>query len=75
MSDTDLMTTHEVAEYLRCGYRKALSLMGNEIPAALGRGWTARRADVEAYHASQTVTDRSSKSRSRGRGRRGGRAA
>lgn len=72
MNGDDRMTAREVAAHLRCGYRKALRLLGNEIPAALDYRWTARRADVEAYAAANTVTDRSSKARSRGRRRLGG---
>jgi len=67
----DRLTTREVATELRCGYRKALGLMGNEIPAAkVHRGWTAARGDVLAYLDANTVQDRSSKQRRRGRGRR-----
>jgi len=67
----DRLTTREVATELRCGYRKALGLMGNEIPAAkVHRGWTAARGDVLAYLDANTVSDRSSKQRRRGRGRR-----
>jgi hypothetical protein len=69
-SPTDRLTVPEVAEMLRCGPRKALSLMGNEIPAVLDYRWTAARADVQAYLDARTVTDRSGKNRRRGRGRR-----
>lgn len=70
MSDTDRMTAHDVAAHLGCGYRKALRLMGNEIPAVLDYRWTARRADVEAFLDARTEVNRHTKKRSRGRGRR-----
>ena len=66
----DRLTVPEVAALLRCGPRKALSLLGNEIPAVKDYRWTAARRDVEAYLDRNTISDRSSKQRRRGRGRR-----
>ena len=66
----DRLTVPEVAALLRCGPRKALRLLGNEIPAVKDYRWTAARGDVIAYLDRNTVSDRSSKNRRRGRGRR-----
>lgn len=67
----DLLKSSEVADMLRCESRKALRLLGNEIPAAFdGYRWLARRKDVEAYLDARTETNRSGKNRKRGRGRR-----
>ena len=68
MSDTDRMTAREVAAHLRCEYRKALRLIGDKIPGHFdGYRWTASRRDVEAYLQANTVTQRASKRRGRGR--------
>jgi len=66
----DRLTVPEVAALLRCGPRKALLLLGNEIPAATGYRGPDARGDVIAYLDRNTVSDRSSKQRRRGRGRR-----
>lgn len=67
----DLLTSREVAAVLRCEYRKALRLIGDKIPAAMVEGqWRIRRADLAGYVDSVTVTDRHSKARRKGRGRR-----
>lgn len=68
---SDILTAREVADLLRCEYRKALRLLGNEIPAVYdGYRWTATRQDVQAYYESRKVVDRAGKNRRRGRGRR-----
>lgn len=66
----DLLTSHEVAAILRCEIRKALRLLGDEIPSAFdGNRWLTRRRDVDAWLESRVETARNSKARTRGRRR------
>lgn len=67
----ELLKSGEVADMLRCETRKALRLLGNEIPSTYdGYRWLTRRRDVQEFIDSRVQQNRSGKKRSRGRGRR-----
>jgi excisionase family DNA binding protein len=52
---TEIMTMHEVAQFLLCSYGTAFELVrGGELPAfRLGSDWQVWRADVEKWIAKQ----------------------
>ena len=67
-TDTDLMTTREVAAYLRRSYGRTVELMGGSIPATkVGRQWLARRCDVDAFLTAGRTTRKAPRRRGRGR--------
>jgi hypothetical protein len=64
----DLLTVPEIAAILRFGPRKVLQLLADgKIPGRKDYRWTARRADVLAYHDRNVVEVRPNKRRGRGR--------
>jgi excisionase family DNA binding protein len=56
-SSTEIMTTHELAQFLVCSYGTAVELVrGGELPAfRLGSDWQVWRADVEKWIAKQRL--------------------
>jgi len=71
MSDDGTLNAHQVAEAMGWGYRKALRLIGDEIPGYFdGYRWMTTTRDLESWKSANTVTGRHGKQRRRGRGRR-----
>ena len=56
-ASTEIMTMHELAQFLACSYGTVLKLVwGGELPAfRLSSDWQVWRADVEKWIAKQRL--------------------
>lgn len=65
---TDLLTAHQVADYLQRSYARTVDLIGGEIPATkVGGQWRVFRRDVDAYLERGRTTAKVRTRRARGR--------
>jgi len=54
--DTDVMTIHDVADYLHCHFITVYRLIKAGLPAfRIGSNWRFRRSDVDRWIEDQTI--------------------